>query len=322
MSGKQRLRSLLDPFILSILVILVLGILIPVPAVVVSTLGYLGNALIVLLFFLYGARLSTKEIWEGLKNWRLQGAVALSTFVLFPLLGMAMHPVDLKLLGPVFALGTLYLTLLPSTVQSSVTFTSIAGGNIAGAVCSATISNIAGIILTPALVFVVMGRASGFEAYRVVNVLLQLLLPFVLGQLFHRFIGKWLNAHRALTKATDNGTILAIVASSVCGATAGGLWQKISAPQVGLLLLQCMIVLAIMLTLTWNLGRWISLNRRDRIVLLMCGSKKSLATGLPMAAIIFPTATVAAVTIPVIVFHQFQLLVCAVLARRLAMHPE
>ena len=119
MSGKQRLRSLLDPFILSILMILVLGILIPVPAVVVSTLGYLGNVLIVLLFFLYGARLSTKEIWEGVKNWRLQGAVALSTFVLFPLLGMAMHPVDLQLLGPVFALGTLYLTCLLYTSDAA-----------------------------------------------------------------------------------------------------------------------------------------------------------------------------------------------------------
>ncbi|WP_122821139.1 bile acid:sodium symporter family protein [Varibaculum vaginae] len=321
MSGKQRLHSLLDPFILSILLILVLGILIPVPAQVVKSLGYLGNALIILLFFLYGARLSTQEIWEGIKNWRLQGAVAISTFILFPLLGIVMHPLDLKLLGPVFALGTLYLTLLPSTVQSSVTFTSIAGGNIAGAVCSASISNIAGIILTPALVFAVMGRASGVEASRVVNVLLQLLLPFILGQLVHRFIGKWLNAHRSLTKATDNGTILAIVASSVCGATAGGLWQQISAHQVGLLLLQCMVVLVIMLTLTWNLGRWVSLARRDRIVLLMCGSKKSLATGLPMAAIIFPPATVAAVTIPVIVFHQFQLLVCAILARRLATKP-
>ena len=232
-----------------------------------------------------------------------------------------MHPLDLKLLGPVFALGTLYLTLLPSTVQSSVTFTSIAGGNIAGAICSATISNIAGIILTPALMFMVMGRSSGIEAARVVNVLLQLLLPFVLGQLVHRYTGKWLNQHRALTKATDNGTILAIVASSVCGATAAGLWQKISALQVGLLLAQCLVVLTIMLTLTWNLGRWLSLERRDQIVLLMCGSKKSLATGLPMAAIIFPPATVAAVTIPVIVFHQFQLLVCAVLARRLAAKP-
>ena len=321
MSARQRFSRLLDPFILSILVILVLGILIPVPAVVVSGLGYLGNVLIVLLFFLYGARLSTTEIWEGLKNWRLQGAVAISTFMLFPLLGMVMHPLDLKLLGPVFALGTLYLTLLPSTVQSSVTFTSIAGGNIAGAICSATISNIAGIILTPVLVFMVMGRSSGIGAARVVNVLLQLLLPFVLGQLVHRYIGKWLNQHRALTKATDNGTILAIVASSVCGATAAGLWQKISALQVGLLLAQCLVVLTIMLTLTWNLGRWLSLERRDQIVLLMCGSKKSLATGLPMAAIIFPPATVAAVTIPVIVFHQFQLLVCAVLARRLAAKP-
>ena len=321
MSARQRFSRFLDPFILSILVILVLGILIPVPAVVVSGLGYLGNVLIVLLFFLYGARLSTKEIWEGLKNWRLQGAVAISTFMLFPLLGMVMHPLDLKLLGPVFALGTLYLTLRPSTVQSSVTFTSIAGGNIAGAICSATISNIAGIILTPALVFMVMGRSSGIEAARVVNVLLQLLLPFVFGQLVHRYIGKWLNQYRTLTKATDNGTILAIVASSVCGATAAGLWQKISALQVGLLLAQCLVVLTIMLTLTWNLGRWLSLERRDQIVLLMCGSKKSLATGLPMAAIIFPPATVAAVTIPVIVFHQFQLLVCAVLARRLAAKP-
>lgn len=318
----KTLRRFFDPFIASLLVILVLGILIPAPPGFISFTKQAGNVLVTVLFLVYGARLATTEVWSGIKNWKLQGAVFLSTFLLFPLLGVALHPVNIAVLGPVFAMGTLYLTLLPSTVQSSVTFTSIARGNIAGAVCSATVSNILGIVITPGLVLLIMGRSSGVDPSQITKVLLQLLLPFVIGQLLQPKVGKWLRAHPKLTKLVDNTTILMVVTSAVCGATAEGLWKQITAWQVVLLIASSAVILTIMLLITWYGGRLLGLQLPDRIVLLMCGSKKSLATGLPMASLIFPASTIAAVTVPTIIFHQLQLFVCAIIARQLALHPK
>ena len=84
----------------------------------------------------------------------------------------------------------------------------------------------------------------------------------------------------------------------------------------------CAVMLASMLVLTWTGGGRLGLDRPDRIALLMCGSKKSLATGLPMAAVLFSPTLAASVALPVIVFHQLQLATCAVLARRLASQVE
>jgi sodium/bile acid cotransporter 7 len=84
------------------------------------------------------------------------------------------------------------------------------------------------------------------------------------------------------------------------------------------LLVVCAAMLATMLVVTWNGGRRLGLDRADRIALLMCGSKKSLATGLPMASVLFAPAVAASVALPVIAFHQLQLATCAVVARRLA----
>lgn len=307
-----------DPFITALFSVLLIGVLVPLPQSAITFFSRGGNILVVVLFLLYGARLPTGEVWEGLKNIRLQGAVFLATYLVFPLLGLSLHRLDIYLLGPVFAMGTLYLTLLPSTVQSSVNFTSIAGGNVAGAVCSATLSNILGVLITPGLVLLFMGRASGIDPSRIVNVLLQLVLPFMIGQFLQPWIGQFLRRHRPVTKMVDNATVLMVVAGSVSSATAEGLWHLVSLAQVALLIFSSALVLTLMLLLTWYGGRALQLKKKDQIVLLMCGSKKSLATGLPMATIIFPHATVAAVTVPVIIFHQLQLFVCAVIARRLS----
>lgn len=321
-TALEALRRWCDPFIAALLVVLVLGIAIPIPHVFIEALTWAGTLAVMVLFFVYGARLRSSEVIAGLTNVRLQAGVALATFVVFPLLGWAGHGLTASLLGGMFATGTLYLTLLPSTVQSSVTFTSIARGNVAGAVCSATISNIAGVIVTPVLVYAIMGKASGVDPSKILDVVLQLLLPFAAGQLLQPRIGEWVRARRWLTKGVDHGTILIVVASAVAGASAKGLWRTVTLGQIGGLLVSSAILLALMLAATWWGGKALSLSRADRIVLLMCGSKKSLATGLPMAAIIFPAHTLAAVTVPVIVFHQLQLIVCAWLARRLARTTE
>ena len=312
------LSSFADPFIIGILLVLALGILVPIPSWAISGLEVIGTFAVVVLFFLYGGRLSTAEVIAGLKNIKVQGSVAVATFVIFPILGCVTYPLWLSLLGKTFATGILYLTLLPSTVQSSVAFVSIARGNIGAAVCSATISNIVGMVITPLLVMLVMGTSSGVSLGSIGNIFLQLLVPFIAGQLLQPKIGGWLRAHRGLTKGVDQSTILLIVASSVAGATARGLWAQIQLKQVLFLILPSALILAVMLAVTWFGANALGMPLADRIVVLMCGSKKSLATGLPMAAIIFPTATVAAVTVPIIVFHQLQLVVCASLAQTLA----
>lgn len=310
----------IDPFVTSLVLILIVGILVPVPAAAITVLTRLSLVSVIILFLVYGMRLPTQEVWAGLRNYRLQGGVLLATFVLFPVLGLIGQPVFRFALGSAFALGLTYLTLLPSTVQSSVSFTSIANGNVAGAVCAATISNILGMLVTPALVMVVMGASAGVTASDILKVLSQLLLPFILGQLLQPLVGQRVRANRWLTKGVDRITILLVVASGVAGATARGLWSEVSITQALALVVACALILAAMLSATWWGGRLLHLERADRIALLMCGSKKSLATGLPMAAIIFPAHIVAAVTVPVIIFHQLQLVVAAILAKQLALY--
>ncbi|WP_418607120.1 bile acid:sodium symporter [Georgenia sp. SUBG003] len=190
---------------------------------------------------------------------------------------------------------------------------------MAGAICAATVSNVLGMALTPVLVLVLMDRSGAVGLGGLRDVLLQLLAPFVVGQLLQPWVGSWIRARRWLTVSVDRGTILVVVLGAVAAATAAGVWDTVSLTMILALLLISAVLLAAMLAATWWGGRAVGLDLPDRIALLMCGSKKSLATGLPMAAVLFPVTTAAVVAVPVIVFHQLQLVVCAALARQLAL---
>lgn len=317
-----------DPFIAAIVVVLLVGLLVPVPDGVRDVTGAAGDVAVVLLFLLYGARLSTRDVLRGLRDWRLQGGILAATFVLFPVLAWVAALLSEPFLGAGLAAGVLYLGLLPSTVQSSVAFTSVARGDVAGAICGATVSNTLGMVLTPLLALWLMtgggasGDAGGLASVGlggIGGVLLQLLLPFAVGQVLQRWVGDWVRAHRPLTLAVDRGTILLIVFSAVADASAEGVWDGMSPWVVVALLGVSAVLLAVMLAATWWGGRGLGLDDERRVALLMCGSKKSLATGLPMAIALFPAAAVGTIAVPVIVFHQLQLVVCSVIARRLAL---
>jgi sodium/bile acid cotransporter 7 len=307
-----------DPLVMMIVAVFVLGLVVPADGGFANVLDHATTVAVVLLFFLYGARMATGEIWDGLRNWRLQGGMLASTYLLFPVLGLAVQLLPSAVLPDDLQTGLLYLALLPSTIQSSVVFTSIARGNVAGAITGATASNVLGILLTPLLVGLLMSRAGGPVGGSAGATLLQLLLPFVAGQLVQPFIGRWIRSQRWLTRTVDRGTILLVAYGSVSEAALAGTWDGLTAGVLVALLVVCAVLLAVMLLATWHGGRLLGLARPDRIALLMCGSKKSLATGLPMAAVLFGPVAAAGVALPVIVFHQMQLAVCAVLARRLA----
>jgi sodium/bile acid cotransporter 7 len=321
-----------DPFVVTLLVVLVLGLVVPVGPDAQRVVDVVADVAVTVLFLVYGMRLSTREVWAGLRNWRLQGGILASTYVVFPLLGLLVAWAVAPVVGEGLAVGVLFLALLPSTVQSSVAFTSVARGNVAGAICGATVSNVLGMVVTPLLVLWLLSDASGATAGAsggddgalgglggLRTVLLQLLVPFVVGQLLQPWVGDWIRARRWLTLGVDRGTILVVVFGAVAAATSAGVWSSVSGWAIVALLGVSALLLAAMLAITWWGGAALRLSTEDRVALLMCGSKKSLATGLPMASVLFPVAVAGVVAVPVIVFHQLQLVVCAVLARRLAL---
>jgi sodium/bile acid cotransporter 7 len=313
----NRLKGLLDPFILILLGTVLLASLLPPRGAGVPIFGAIADAAIVLLFFLHGAKLSREAIWAGARNWRLHLAVFAATFILFPILGVGIAA--LPFLPSVLASGMLFVTLLPSTVQSSIAFTAMARGNVAAAVCSASFSNIAGIFLTPVLVALTMGGTTGAVSFSSVETIAsQLLLPFVAGHLLRPWIGGFVSRHKPLVTVVDRGSILLVVYTAFGAAVVDGLWHRVSAAELGVIALLCIVLLGIVLMATWWTGRLLGFTREDMIVLLFCGSKKSLASGVPMAGALFPAAQVGPIILPLMLFHQIQLIACALIARRFA----
>jgi len=312
-----RLRGALDPFIVSLMIVVVVASLLPARGQFAVLADGIANAAIVLLFFLHGAKLSREAIVAGAGNWRLHLAVLAMTFGVFPLLGLGIAVIPG--IPPLVATGMLFLALLPSTVQSSIAFTAIAGGNVAAAVCSASFSNLLGMVLTPLLAALLIGGAGGgggFDPGAVEKILAQLLLPFVAGHLLRPWIGGFVARHRRLTVLVDRGSILLVVYTAFGAAVVGGLWHQLPLASLALILALSGALLGAVLALTWAWGR--AFDRADAIVLLFCGSKKSLASGVPMARVLFPAAQVGALILPLMLFHQIQLIACAVIARALA----
>jgi solute carrier family 10 (sodium/bile acid cotransporter), member 7 len=319
--GREiRTRLDIDPFILLLLGTVALASIVPARGVFAAFAGGLADAGIVLLFFLHGAKLSRQAILDGARNWRLHLAVLGITFVCFPALGIgASH---LPGIAEGLAAGLLFLTLLPSTVQSSIAFVAIARGNVAAAVCSASFSNLAGIVITPLLAALLLGGSgAGVSAGAFEAILLQLLAPFLAGHMLRPWIGGWVERHKPLTSLVDRGSILLVVYAAFGAAVADGLWSKVSWGELVLIAGLSLTLLALVLGATHALGKALDFSREDRIVLLFCGSKKSLATGVPMAGVLFAPTDVGAIILPLLFFHQIQLIVCAVLARRLAARP-
>ena len=314
----RRFTARVDPFLVLILASVAIASLLPARGIWAVGFDHATTVAIGLLFFLYGARLAPSEAIAGLRHWRLHGTVVLATFVLFPLLGLAVQLLPASLLPRPLALGVLFLCCLPSTVQSSIAFTSVARGNVPAAICAASLSNLAGVLVTPLLVGLLMATHGGLSGAAVLDVAGQLLAPFLLGQLLRRWIGGWVAAHRRLLAVVDRGSILLVVYVAFGEGVRAGIWHQLSLTSLGVLVAVDVALLAVVLAVTALVPRRLGFDRADRITILFCGSKKSLASGLPMAGVLFAGPGVGLLVLPLMLFHQIQLMVCAWLAGRFA----
>lgn len=315
----------LDPFVVAIVAVMALATLRPARGEAAALFEVLAAAGIALLFFLHGARLSRQTIATALAHWRLHLLVVATTFVAFPVLGLAAAGALAGHLPAPLTTGIVFLACAPSTVQSSIAFTAIARGNVAAAVGAAAISNLLGVVLTPALVALLIGSsaaagagadADGGAGSAVRGVALQLLLPFVAGQIARRWLAGWVSKRRRLLGWVDRASILLVVYSAFSTAVVGGLWQAVSASELLVLLAVSAALLLAVIGLTQLGARALGLARDDRVAVVFCGSKKSLATGVPLAGLLFPEALAGKVLLPLMVFHQLQLVVMAVIAGR------
>jgi sodium/bile acid cotransporter 7 len=314
-------RLNLDPYIASILGMVALASVVPAQGLAMTMAGGASSAMIALMFFLQGARLAPQAALAGARHWRLHAVVFASTFLLFPVLGLAARAAAPGLLPPALWAGVLMLCVLPSTVQSSIAFTSIARGNVAAALCAATASNLFGILLTPLLAGLLLSAHGTFSARGIGDIVVQLLLPFLAGQLARPWISDWVSRNKHLTTVVDRGSILLIVYVAFSEGVTHGIWHQVDASHfVALLMLDAALLAAVLLA-TATLGRVLGFDRADRITIVFCGSKKSLASGLPMASVLFAGQSVGLVVLPLMLFHQLQLMVCAGLARRYAHQP-
>ncbi len=318
---RERLHRFLsrqDRFTTGILLSVVLGLVVPCSGSGAVLFDYLTNAAIILLFYLYGVKLSRKSVIEGILNWRLQALVFCFTFIFFPVVTPLLRPLLEPLTGAALFMGLVYVACLPSTVQSSIAFTSVAGGNVPAAVCSASVSSLLGVFLTPLLVGFLFSTGTAHVEVGVDTILkicYQILLPFVLGQLSQRRLQNFVRNRKELIRWNDQGTIWLVVYTSFSGATVAGYWQQLDALHLGGLVIASLVLLALAQITAYRACRLLHFSREDRIAIIFCGSKKSLAVGAPMMLAIFGT-TDNNLLLPLMVFHQVQLMVCAWLARR------
>jgi sodium/bile acid cotransporter 7 len=318
MTLLRSIWSRIDRFLAAILLTVAFAAVMPARGETAAAVGWLADAAIVLLFFMHGAKLSPQEALVGARHWRLHVMIFLSTFALFPLLGISARFLAPGFLpGPLWA-GVILLTALPSTVQASIVFTSVAGGNVPAAMCSATASSLLGVFLTPLIAgFLLASHGLDISARSVVGIVVQLLLPFVVGQLLRPWIGAYLTRHPRALKSVDYGSVLILVYAAFSHGVVDGIWHQIGAGDLFKVALVDIALLATVMAILIFGSRQLGFSRADEIAIVFCGSKKSLVNGVPIASLLF-AGHVGLVVIPLMLFHQIQLMVCASLARHYA----
>lgn len=276
---------------------------------------------VALIFFLHGVALSSSALRAGTLRWRLHLVVQASTFLLFPILGLALLRLAGRWMEPDLRLGFFYLCALPSTVSSSVAMTAAARGNVAAAVFNATLSSLLGVFLTPLWIgWMIGGGGQAVPLGRVMlDLIVWLVLPLAVGQLSRPWLGAWASRHKKGINAVDRATILLLVYTSFCDSMKSGVWTGHGAGAVGLALAGATALFFLVLALVGGACDALRFPPEDRIAAVFCGSKKTLASGVPMAQLIFgANPGLSLILLPIMVYHPLQLLVCGALAGRWA----
>lgn len=316
-AGRLR-RFLPDPFVASLLTAVLTASLLPCRGLGATVFTDLTTVAIGVMFFMQGVRLSREAVIAGLTHWRLHLTILACTFALYPLLAFGFAALAPHLLPQPLWLGVMFMSLLPSTVQSSIAFVSVGKGNVAAAIVSATASNILGIFLTPLLVSLLLNSHGHMGADQIWKILLQLLAPFIIGHLLRPWLTGWATRNKAILTLSDRSSIVLAVYTAFSAAVVEGLWSKVSIwALISVIGVNAVLLIAVLAIAAFS-ARRLGFSKADQIAIVFCGSKKSLASGVPMANVLFAGPTVGMAIVPLMIFHQMQMIAAAWLARRYA----
>jgi sodium/bile acid cotransporter 7 len=312
-------RIFADRFVMLLLATILLASVLPVRGQAAEVASLISLAAIFLLFFLNGVRLPRHEVVNGVRNWRLQGAIFLFVFGVMSGTGLALSYVFDTILPPTLALGLLFTGILPSTVQSAAAYCALAKGNVAASVVAAALVNLIGVVLSPLLLAVLahVGEAT-ISGEAIGRIALILLLPFALGQIAQRWCKPWVDQNKELATWMDRISIAIAVYVAFSGAVVAGIWSVVRGDELAWLALALSAMLLVGFGGAWALGAGMKLPRGDRIAMLFSGAQKSIAIGAPLAATIFPPAIAGMILLPTLIYHMAQLILSAPLATHFA----
>jgi sodium/bile acid cotransporter 7 len=128
--------------------------------------------------------------------------------------------------------------------------------------------------------------------------------------------------HKSILSLFDRSSILLVVYGAFSGAVTAGLWTKVGAKDLVTLFFLSAAILAVVLALSALIARRLGFSKKDEIAIVFAGSKKSLASGVPIAGILFSSATAGVMVLPLLIFHQLQLMACALIAQRYGRREE
>lgn len=321
------MRIKIDGFLLGMIAAVALAWVFPEPGaqggwLQPELLNKLGVALI---FFLNGVALSFAAMKAGALRWPVHVLVQTTTFLLFPLLGVALLWLTDAWLSPELAIGFFFLCALPSTVSSSVAMTSAARGNVPAAVFNATLSSLIGVAVTPLwMSWRLHTEGQGGDVLGViVDLLIWLVSPLVLGQIARRWMADWAKRHKALVHRVDRGTILLIIYTSFCDSIMRGVWSGNALNAVIAAVVGSLVLFYLVMGTVETIAKAAKFPAADRIAAVFCGSKKTIASGVPMAQLIFAgDPRIGVILLPLLVYHPLQLVICGVLAGRWAKRAD
>lgn len=310
----------IDRFTLLLLGAIALASFLPVRGGAADLLADIGTLAVALLFFLHGAALSREQVIAGASHWRLHLVITTLTFVFFPLAVLPINELAPRWIPADLGLGFLYLGVLPSAVSSSIAYTAMARGNVPAAICSAAASNVFGMMLTPFLLILLVSTTSagGFSvAEALKDIVLQLLLPFAVGHALRPWLGGFLARHENLASRYDQCVIWLIVYSAFSHSVVSGLWENLPVNAILLAITLCGGLLALLILVARLVVKYFGFNLEDEAAVVFCGSKKSLASGLPMAKVLFSGHPgFGMIVLPIMCYNQIQVIVGAILAQR------
>ena len=314
----------LDRFVALLISMILLAYWLPglekiIPLEQISKIGISG------IFFFYGLKLSPEKMKQGISNWRLHLIVQLSTFLLFPILVLLVLPFIQHEEHFTLWLAVFFLAALPSTVSSSVVMVSIARGNIPGAIFNASISGLIGILITPLWIGIFLeARVGSFDlGQTLLELIIKILLPVILGLILHRFWGQFAERNKQYLTMFDKTIILIIVYKSFSNSFSSGVFDGIS--HANLLVVSAGVIalfFIIFLMIRFITRKW-GFSREDEITALFCGSKKSLVHGTVFSSVLFAGMSSAGIfLVPIMIYHAFQLFYISIVAQRYHGEPK